>query len=330
MECVIMVYVGLSAYSNSISGFQNTLIPFLKSKGLNCHRLAFSPAWFGTSHLRYSKSQVQYFLDNMPPSAAIIVDPNHLHPDYLPDGATYSKEYDLYYNSTNGVPNFTTAKNSVKQICADFAGNSRVIIELLNEYANKTDAPTLTQVVQEMIDDVRNAGYTNPLCMNKYAYQLWSQLATIDDNNIYFGTHRYMESRTIASPGDALTQIDDALNTYHFTKMVNTETGASNTADPDPIAGYTGYKQENMDLTAYYLEYCADRNVGNCIWNYIDTPKPAYPSPPWYMSPSYLPHNYPEFGFTFPVLPSGVTLPFHDVFGNLVNWQTVNGTWSAG
>lgn len=243
-----MAFVGLSAYTSGISGLQS-VINYMNANGLNIHRLGFTPSWYpSTTHAVYSKSLIQYFLDRSP-SSSIIVDRNHLiGRSEIPD-----KNVDFKNNRA-------TAINDCIQICNDFPNNPRVIVELVNEYSIQSE---YLSVIQPMVDQIRAAGYRNPLLVNKYENYAWSCLA-FTDNNFVIGTHAYINIPRVDELNLLEQEMRDGLAFAlpRGFKFINTEIGSANSSSE--------FSQANVDIINAFMAWSATQDVGNCVWTYTD------------------------------------------------------------
>lgn len=148
------VFLGLSGYPTSKAQIDN-IIATMKANGLNTYRMSANPAWSGGPH-PYNKELVQYFLDNS--DYTLIIDRNHLYP---PTEAS----------ATSARNNWNTVRNSIFEILKAYPNNQRVIVELINEYVSNDFYPRM----QALVDEIRQAGYTNPLLVNKWN-QPWTAI----------------------------------------------------------------------------------------------------------------------------------------------------------
>jgi hypothetical protein len=248
-------YIGLSSYVNSLNGLQS-LIYYMNgaissstavqvpSGGLTIHRIPFNPSWRTQNHLSYSASIVQQILSNCP-NAAVIVDRNHLWSD-----GSFDKNADF-------KSHMSTAIADCIQVCKDFKNEPRVIVELVNEYSISSE---YLPVIQPMIDQIRAAGYTNPLLINKYSAYSWDCVTKLTDsaNNLYIGTHQYFNSQTASGAEQHMQTVKNV----GFTKIINTEVGADST-----FASFTSTK---MSTLAQYIDWCYRNGIGTCLWTYVE------------------------------------------------------------
>jgi hypothetical protein len=208
----------------------------MEQNNLNLYRMSFNPTWMSGPH-PYRAQYIQYFLDNTPSSWVIIVDRNHIYPP-TEDGASEFRA------------NLATARSSILAVCAAWPNNPRVWVEMGNEYVS-TDFHT---IYQGLIDDVRDAGYTNTLVIDKWN-TAWST-AVFDDpyDAIYTGMHFYFNSWSVSG---AMSQMNTALNLG--LKLVNTEVGA----DYNEASSFT---TSTVDELNNFLAQCAEQGVGNTVW----------------------------------------------------------------
>jgi hypothetical protein len=227
-------YAGLSGYPTSTTEIDK-IIDAMEAKGLNIYRMSANPEWFTGKPHPYRANFVQYFLDHS--NFTIIVDRNHIYP---PDesGATAFRA------------NIATAKASVLEVCAAWPNNPRIIVELGNEYVS-SDFHT---VFQDMINDVRAAGYKNSLLIDKWNTAWNTCVFTDSQSNIYTGYHYYFNSWSLAN---AESQMQSALSLG--LRIINTEIGADyNEASAFDLTEIAELNQ--------FLAWCAARGIGNTVW----------------------------------------------------------------
>ena len=225
------VFLGLSGYPTSKAQIDN-IIATMKANGLNTYRMSANPAWSGGPH-PYNKELVQYFLDNS--DYTLIIDRNHLYP---PTEAS----------ATSARNNWNTVRNSILEILKAYPNNQRVVVELINEYVSNDFYPRM----QALVDEIRQAGYTNPLLVNK-----WNQPWTVINDpldNTYQGYHFYFNSW---SPSGALSQMQTAQS--KGIKLINTEVGAD-------YNEYSQYTTSTVNELNQFLAECASRGIGNMVW----------------------------------------------------------------
>ncbi len=208
----------------------------MQTNGLNLYRMSFNPTWMSGPH-PYHAEYIQYFLDHTPSNWIIIVDRNHIYPPTEQGAATFRTNLDV-------------ARNSILAVCQAWPNNPRVWVEMGNEYVS-TDFHT---VFQNLINDVRNAGYTNTLVIDKWN-TAWSTAVFNDPyDSVYVGMHFYFNSWSVSG---AISQMKTAQNLG--LKLVNTEVGA----DFNEASSFTS---STVDELNDFLRQCEDLGVGNTVW----------------------------------------------------------------
>jgi hypothetical protein len=122
------------------------------------------------------------------------------------------------------------------------------MVELVNEYVSDDFYPRM----QSLVDEIRNAGYTNPIVVNK-----WNQPWTIINDpldNVYQGYHYYFNTW---SPSGALSHITIALS--RGIKLINTEVGAD-------YREHNYFTEDTVDELNAFMAECASLGVGNAVW----------------------------------------------------------------
>ncbi|MCL5877803.1 MAG: glycoside hydrolase family 5 protein [Candidatus Bathyarchaeota archaeon] len=263
------VFLGLSGYPTSTGQLDN-IISTMQANGLNTYRMSANPAWSGGPH-PYHEDFVQYFLDHS--SYTIIVDRNHLYP---PTEAS----------ATSARNNWNTIRNSIFEVLEAYPNNQRVFVELINEYISSDFYP----LMQSLVDEIRAAGYTNPLIVDK-----WNQAWTVIDDpldNTYQGYHFYFNSW---SPSGALSQMQTAQS--KGIKLINTEVGAD-------FNEYNSFTSATVSELNEFLSQTASMGIGNTVWmneNQNNMPKynslglafPAVTAPQSGTSPTPTPTSTP-------------------------------------
>ena len=224
--------IGLSSYPIDTENLVN-VIELMDYNGLNTHRLSFNPEWFTNKPRPYNASIVQYVLDNS--NHMVIVDRNHLYPPTQSSASSAKKNWDLVRNSTF-------------EVLAAWPNNSRVAVELINEYISKDFYP----LMQQLISDIRDAGYTNPIVVNK-CDQPWTKL---DDplDNTFQGYHFYFNYWSVSG---AILQMKIALS--RGIKIINTEVGADSRES-------RYFTVDTVNELNDFLNQSASLGVGNCVW----------------------------------------------------------------
>ncbi len=232
-------YLGFSGYTTSQAELENT-IALMKSQNLNAYRISFKPSWqVLEGELRcYNASYIDYLLVNT--DFFVVVDGNHLYP---------RDEQSIYAQS-----HWDQVRDRVFEVLQDYPNNPRVAVELINEYAQSDyDAK-----MQALIDEIRDAGYTNPIVTNKLT-TIWLKFTDPLDNT-YQGMHFYFNHWEAS---EAIEQMNIALS-RGVTKILNTEIGAHSDE-------YEAFTQQNVDELETFLMQSQALGVNNCIWMNDDT-----------------------------------------------------------
>ena len=234
-------FIGFSGYIVSEAELEKTLT-HLKDTELNTYRVSFRPSWSAyDSQKSYNTKYIDYLLQNT--DLFIIVDGNHLYP---------ADEQSVYAQN-----HWTEVIDRVFEVLSSYRNNSRVAVELINEYV----LSDYDIRIQELINDIRTQGYNNTIITNKYSTPLqpWHKFEDPIDAT-YQGMHFYFNTWNAEG---ALSQINIALS-KNITNLLDTEVGASHYE-------YTDYDQENIDELDTFLIQCQALGVGNCIWTNNDT-----------------------------------------------------------
>jgi hypothetical protein len=226
-----IAYMGLSGYPTSTSQI-NSILQVMEDNCLNIYRMSFNPEWMRGPH-PYHQEYVQYFLDHS--SYTIIVDRNHIYPP-TEEGAQTARD------------NWNTARNSVFQVLETWPNNPRVAVELVNEYVSSD----FYSRMQSLVDEIRDAGYTNPIVVDKWN-QPWTVIRDPLDN-VYQGYHFYFNSWSV---NGAILQINTALS--KGINLINTEVGASYNEGKD-------FTTETVKELFNFLQQCTELGVGNTVW----------------------------------------------------------------
>jgi hypothetical protein len=224
-------YLGLSGYPTSTSQVHN-IINMMDSNGLNIFRMSFNPTWSSGPH-PYHQEYIQYFLDHC--DYTIIVDRNHLYP---PQESTASE----------ARSNWDAARDSIFQVLQAWPNNQRVAVELINEYVSDD----FYSRMQQLVDDIRGAGYANPIVVDK-----WNQPWTVIDDpldNTFQGYHFYFNSWSVSG---AMSQMNTALS--KGIKIINTEVGAD-------FNEYNSFTASTVKELNDFLAQCASLGIGNTVW----------------------------------------------------------------
>ena len=233
--------LGLSGYITSQSELENT-VNVMESNCLIPYRVSFRPSWqvpeeeykgYNSAYIEFLVSSTNFF---------IVVDGNHLYP---PNNAS----------AIDAQNHWNEVQQRIFQTLESYPNNSRVAVELINEYAAEED---FDSTIQGLIDEVRIAGYTNPLVINKLTTNWYKFSDPL--NNTYQGMHFYFDTWNSTR---AIGQIDIALS-KGITKLLNTEVGAS-------AREYEAFNQNNVDELEAFLLQSQTLGVSNCVWMNIDT-----------------------------------------------------------
>jgi hypothetical protein len=182
---------------------------------------------------------IQYYLDNCP--------------------------YDLMNIMTS--EQWQQATQRCLQILAAFPNDQdRIWIEPQNE--QKTD---ITAQTQAFVTAVRNAGFTNNIVSNVFwrpESGAFAKMATINDplDKFWTGQHYYVNQ--FSSESRIKELMNEGLNAG--CKLINTEVGAD-------AMEIDYFDQSEVDRLNAFLQWCADRGIGNCVWlMYGDYDYPTY------------------------------------------------------
>lgn len=231
-EPVPGTYIGLSGYPTSTSQI-DAIIQVMDENNLNIFRMSFNPEWFSSKPHPYRANYIQYFLDNS--DYTIIVDRNHLYPP-TEESAQEARN------------NWETVENSLFEVLGTWPNNNRVAVELINEYVLTDFYPRM----QNLVDSIREAGYTNPIVVNK-----WNQPWTVINDpldNTYQGYHFYFNSWSVSG---AISQMNNALS--RGIKIINTEIGAD-------FNEFRSFTTETVEELNEFIVWCSDQGIGNTVW----------------------------------------------------------------
>ena len=108
--------------------------------------------------------------------------------------------------------------------------------------------------MQGLLDDIRDAGYTNMIVCNKWNTG-WSSSKLIDPlDNTYMGYHFYFNSWSVSG---ATSSMQEALNAG--IKLINTEIGAD-------FNEYSQFSSSEVQELNDFMAWCAQREIGNTVW----------------------------------------------------------------
>jgi hypothetical protein len=122
------------------------------------------------------------------------------------------------------------------------------MVELINEYISEDFYPRM----QTLVDQIRAAGYANPIVVNKWN-QPWTRLNDQFDLT-YQGYHFYFNTWSVSG---ALSQVNTALS--RGIKLISTEVGAD-------YNEYRSFVTATVDELNTFLAECANLGVGNTVW----------------------------------------------------------------
>lgn len=234
---------GYSSYPTSTAELWN-IEQHMNYDGCTLYRMSFNPSWWATQPHPYDEDLIDWFLTYT--YYTIIIDRNHLYP---PTEAM----------SNQFITNIETAENDLLDTLETYGNNSRVLIELVNEYV----LSDWQEVNQNLTDAIRDAGYTNGIVANLWNTP-WSSSRIVDPiDNIYLGMHFYFDSSSGPSwtNASAVTQMGWALAQDY--KVLNTEVGAH-------VDGQNYFNYTNVGELQDFVDWCYDNDINNCIWQYED------------------------------------------------------------
>ena len=218
------VLVGYSTRINSDSQLPDVVDILIRDK---CNGLRYG-APYGSGTGRYLKSDVEYFLNNwaMRYGGVVVVDINHT------------------YNESS--LNWNTITEKCLMVCEDFPNNPRVCPEVANEISGQDKWAHIRDVVQA----VRDAGYTNKLVWDKHWTSGWQNVG-VDEN----GHHFYMNVWTIANIQRELQAGLDA-----GLQLLSTEVGAHGKESGS-------FTTNNVNQLNTMLDWCVnDKGIGALVW----------------------------------------------------------------
>lgn len=219
-----MVWNGLSGSFRDISAIDAS-IDIMNENDLNAIRVPFTPV--GVSGQRpYSPEHIDYLLNNW--DGTVIVSPNH----YLGE-----------------VPDWAQVETTVFKVLNRFKNNRRVPVEIINEFA--WDGKTVWDRVAPIIANIKAAGFTNPIIINKHTRE--NDWRTIGAN--YYGRHYYMSIWTKTAIQAALT---DAM-IAGCVPMVCTEVGAHHKERDS-------FTTENVRQLSEQLAWSNGQGIGSLLW----------------------------------------------------------------
>lgn len=257
-----MSMVGISSYITSIYGLYQT-IERAQALGMNTLRIASRESWLdppnSVNNYRFNPEYIDHILTNT--NFKVIIDPNHVYYTTI-DPATGQKKFDIDAGSMWISDHWQQITDHLVSIAQMYPNNDRVIIEVFNEYS----LDDFWDKAQQMIVTLRN--YTaNQFLFNKWE-QPWTKLYDPLDKcwySLHFYFNHWLDRDTngdgvIDSYGydRALANMDVAIS--RGCKVCNTEVGANGN-------GGSSMKATEVQSLNKFLQGCAERGVGNCLWN---------------------------------------------------------------
>ncbi|MCJ7760680.1 hypothetical protein MUP59_06005, partial [Candidatus Bathyarchaeota archaeon] len=227
-------FIGLSGHPTSITQFQK-IIDVMKAFGMNTYRIVFTPQWKGGSQSNVY-TYVNYYLTHTPSNWYIIVDRNHLHP------ATE-------YESSLARKNWSTVRSNIFNTLSAWKNNPRVIVEFINEYVSSD----FYSRMQTLVNDIRNAGYTNKVVFNRWWTIPW-KVVSDPVGQTYQGFHAYFDCCGVSG-------VESSMKTAQSMgiKLLNTEIGAD-------CKEYKYFSSSEVQTLNSFLLWSYNRGVGNLIW----------------------------------------------------------------
>lgn len=261
-----MSMVGISSYVTSQFGLQGELATIQNLK-MNTIRIASREAWldppdYAPNQYRFNPAYIRYILDNTP--YKVIIDPNHVYYTKI-DPLTGKRVFDVDGGSVWISDHWQQITDHLLSIASQFPNNDRVIIEVFNEYS----LSDFWTKAQNMIMTLREVT-SNQFLFNKWE-QPWQKLYDPLDK-CWYSMHIYFDHWTDKdTDGDgvidsygydrALANLDIAL--LRGCKVCNTEVGAHSSGG----AAITAPLVQSLNK---FLQGCALKNIGNCLWNTTD------------------------------------------------------------
>ena len=256
---------GLSGYVSNQNGMDDVIaLLAAHPTALNVTRLSFTPSWYATQTHPWNSSLITYFLAHTPATTSILIDRNHLYPP----GAASDLDARNHWSSVN---------SSLFEILALWPNNSRVMVELINEYCSAD----FDVRMQNLITNIRLQVFNNTLVANRmwpYSWTVWNDPI----NETFQGFHQYMNERPLAT---AISRMQTARDTG-IQKIINTEIGANY----NEHESFTDTQVRDLEE---FFNWCYNQTapIFNCLWMREDTEN-------WDDA-----GGYDDRAFTFPVPP---------------------------
>ena len=227
-------FIGLSGYPTSTSKLQS-IIDIMKANGMNTYRMVFTPQWKGGSQSNVY-TYVNYYLTHTPSNWYIVVDRNHVYPP-------------TEYGASIARKNWSTVRSNIFNTLSTWKNNPRVIVELINEYVSSD----FYSRMQTLVNDIRNAGYTNKVVFNRWYTIPW-KVVSDSIGQTYQGFHSYFDCCGVSGVKSSMQKAQSM-----GIKLLNTEIGAD-------CKEYKYFSRSEVQTLNSFLGWSYSRGVGNLIW----------------------------------------------------------------
>ena len=207
----------------------------MKVYNLNTYRIVFTPQWEGGSQSSV-QTYVNYFLTHTPSTWTIIVDRNHVYPP-------------TEYGASIARKNWSTVRSNIFNTLSTWKNNPRVMVELINEYVSSD----FYSRMQTLVNDIRNAGYTNKIVFNRWYTNPWKYVSD-PVGQTYQGFHPYFDDCTVSGVESSMQKAQSM-----GIKLLNTEVGAD-------CKEYKCFSASEVKELNSFLSWSYSRNVGNLVW----------------------------------------------------------------
>jgi hypothetical protein len=227
-------FIGLSGYPTSTSKLQS-IIDIMKANGMNMYRMVFTPQWEGGSQSNIY-TYVNYYLTHTPSNWYIVVDRNHVYPP-------------TEYGASIARKNWSTVRSNIFNTLSTWKNNPRVVVELINEYVSSD----FYSRMQTLVNDIRNAGYTNKVVFNRWYTIPW-KVVSDSIGQTYQGFHAYFDCCGVSG-------VESSMQTAQSMgiKLLNTEIGAD-------CKEYKYFSRSEVQTLNSFLSWSYGKGVGNLIW----------------------------------------------------------------
>ena len=246
---------GFSGSIDSLAG-ADEVIQALKDYDGNCYRIAFNPQW--TNGSRPWEATVQYGPDGETKINYILN-----HPDfkgkYLIVDRSHMTDQDsggeLPYTGTT-VRSWNTVRQNAFDMCELYKGKENVIICIVNEYWWST----MYVYCEQLVQDLRNAGYTNPILNNKHNHAFdWDRHKTENPSLDFYGMHWYFTDESDYRLYSEWLKHMDSARDNGCLPLCHTEIGASH-------LGTQTWTQAQMDRLNDAVHESNARGNGCLVW----------------------------------------------------------------